>query len=113
MPNFAAMKTIIYNLCIAVWALAATQCKAQTKYEIPAQLKDRPEQILQRKGYTASYNSQTKTPNWVAWHLTAEHTRGRYQRREEMFSEDESVKAPRATNMDYYNSQVRAIAKTL
>lgn len=75
-------------------------------YEIPAPLNDRPEQILHRRGYTASYNQTTKTPNWVAWHLTAAHTRGRIQRSEEVFTEDEDIaKGLRATDNDYYNSR--------
>ena len=79
--------------------------KTVVMYEMPAPLKDRPEQILKRKGYTVSYNSETKNPNWVAWHLTKSHTYGSFQRRQEVFSEDESVKAPRATNNDYFNSR--------
>ena len=75
-------------------------------YEIPAPLKDRPEQILHRRGYTTSYNQTTKTPNWVAWHLTAAHTRGRIQREQEVFTEDEDIaKGQRATDNDYYNSR--------
>ena len=75
-------------------------------YEIPAPLNDRPEQILHRRGYTVSYNQTTKTPNWVAWHLTAAHTRGRIQRSEEVFTEDEDIaKGLRATDNDYYNSR--------
>ena len=88
--------------------LTTASCEAQgqtVKYELPAPLKDRPEQILHRKGYTTSYNQDTKTPNWVAWHLTESHTRGSYQRKNEVFSEDEDVKGRRATNMDYYNSR--------
>ena len=85
-----------------------TACQGQTsvKYELPAKLKDRPEMILQRVGYTVSYNEQTKTPNWVAWHLTKDHTYGKNQRKQEVFSEDEDIaKGRRATNMDYYNSR--------
>lgn len=88
--------------------LVSVSCEAQTKqtvmYEVPAPLKDRPEQILQRKGYTTSYNRETKNPNWVAWHLTREHTRGQNQRKQMLFTEDLDVK-PRATNNDYYNSR--------
>ncbi|SFG16818.1 DNA/RNA non-specific endonuclease [Prevotella sp. KH2C16] len=79
--------------------------KTVTKFELPVPLKDRPEQILTRMGYTVSYNRETKTPNWVAWHLTRQHTYGRAQRSQEMFTEDESVDAPRATDQDYYNSR--------
>lgn len=83
----------------------AKKAKIVTLYEQPAPLKDRPEQILRRKGFTVSYNQQTKNPNWVAWHLTKEHTRGSFQRHQEVFTEDESVRAPRATDNDYYNSR--------
>ena len=84
---------------------ALKKAKVVRLYEIPAPLKDRPEQILHRKGYTTSYNSKTKTPNWVAWHLTKSHTYGSNQRSNEVFTEDISVKAPRATDNDYYNSR--------
>ena len=88
-------------------AAASTDRQAKTvvMYEMPAKLADRPEQILKRKGYTTSYNSRTKTPNWVAWHLTKSHTYGSFQRDQEVFAEDESVNAPRATDNDYYNSR--------
>ena len=66
-------------------------------YEMPARLKDRPEQILRREGFTISYNATTKTPNWVAWHLTKSHTYGKIRREERAFEEDMSVAAPRAT----------------
>ena len=35
-------------------------------------------QIVKKKSYVASYNKDTKCPNWVAWHLTAEHADGPY-----------------------------------
>lgn len=84
---------------------AVKKARVVRLYEIPAPLTDRPEQILHRKGYTTSYNSQTKTPNWVAWHLTKAHTYGANQRSNEVFMEDSGVKAPRATDADYYNSR--------
>ena len=74
-------------------------------YEVPARLKDRPEQILRREGFTISYNATTKTANWVAWHLTKSHTYGKARRDERAFEEDMSVAAPRATLNDYYNSR--------
>jgi endonuclease G len=76
-----------------------------TQYELPAPLTDRPEQILKRRGYTTSYNEKTKTPNWVAWHLTKSHTHGHIQRELQAFDEDPSVPKPRATLDDYYNSR--------
>ena len=86
-------------------ATGLQKAKTVVMYEMPAKLADRPEQILKRKGYITSYNSRTKAPNWVAWHLTKTHTYGSYQRDQEVFAEDESVKAPRATDNDYYNSR--------
>lgn len=83
----------------------AQKAKVVRMYEMPAPLNDRPEQILYRKGYTTSYNGDTKNPNWVAWHLTKDHTYGSAHRDEEVFTEDENVKRPRATDNDYYNSR--------
>ncbi len=73
--------------------------------EIPAPITSQPEQILQREGYTVSYNSETKLPNWVAWHLTADRLEGKANRKGKEFAEDEEVKAPRATDNDYYCSR--------
>ena len=99
------------TLALMAFTLSVTACNGQnahhstpTKYELPAPLKDRPEQILARTGYTTSYNRETKNPNWVAWHLTREHTRGQNQRKQVVFTEDLDV-SPRATNNDYYNSR--------
>ena len=83
----------------------AQKAKVVVMYEMPAPLKDRPEQILKRKGYTTSYNHQTRTPNWVAWHLTKAHTYGSFQRKNEVFTVDEDAKGGRATDNDYYNSR--------
>ena len=73
--------------------------------EIPAPMVGTPEQLLRRDGYTVSYNKDRKIPNWVAWHLTAAHTKGSSQRDNMMFTEDEDVPYPRATDDDYYNSR--------
>ena len=41
-----------------------------------------PSQMLVRDGYITSYNKETRCPNWVGWHLTAEHcTDGKISRR--------------------------------
>ena len=42
----------------------AQRAKTVVMYEMPAKLADRPEQILKRRGYTTSYNSKTKNPNF-------------------------------------------------
>ena len=69
----------------------------------PAPLSNTSEQLIEKTSYIVSYNKDTKTPNWVAWHLTAEHTDGPYGRLGN-FHEDEDVPAPRATLADYRRS---------
>ena len=49
--------------------------------EIPIGKANIPSLILYREGYTTSYNAETHTPNWVAWHLTAAHTNGPIKRK--------------------------------
>lgn len=73
-------------------------------YELPAFRTSSDEIILKRKGYTASYNPTTKIPNWVAWHLTAEHVDGYAKRKGIPFHEDEDVPEPRVNTYDYMRS---------
>ena len=61
------------------------------------------EQIIHKTSYIVSYNQDTKIPNWVAWHLTANHTDGPV-RRMSNFYEEESITIPRATLEDYRGS---------
>ncbi len=63
-----------------------------------------PEQILRRTAYVASYNKETKLPNWVAWHLTADRTTGPAKRSGVDFEADADVPVPRAEDSDYYGS---------
>lgn len=72
--------------------------------ETPAPLKLVPEQILRRTGYTASYNSDRRVPNWVAWHLTPNRLTGDVKRSGLAFQEDEEVPEPRAVHFDYVRS---------
>ena len=58
---------------------------------------------LTRKAYSLSYNQNTLCPNWVAWHLTAEHIDGDCQR-DYAYYEDDDVPFPKATNADYRKS---------
>lgn len=74
--------------------------------ELPAFVQNAryPEQILYRTGYTVSYNSVTKLPNWVSWQLTADKTDGENERKSVKFFEDNEVPMERATPADYKNS---------
>lgn len=73
----------------------------ENRIEIPLPISNASEQILYRKGYTVSYNKDTRIPNWVAWHLTADHVNGPYRRPGSAWHEDFQVPAPRATLADY------------
>ena len=71
----------------------------QIEYVLP--LQNTSEQILYRKGYTTSYNKDNKIPNWVGWHLTANHVTGPYRRPGGAWHEDTQIPTPRATIYDY------------
>lgn len=77
-----------------------------TAIEIPQAASVFPEQILVRKGYITSYNKETKCPNWVAWHLTKEHTDGRWRRDGISYIVDKDVKGPRQELEDWYNNKL-------
>ena len=66
---------------------------------------DRAEQsvLLKRTGYILLYNRALLIPDWVFWHLTAEHTDGEYAR-DNYYYEDEDIGLPRAQNEDYKDS---------
>lgn len=69
---------------------------------IPAPMSNLPEQIIRRRAYILSYNKETRIPNWVAWHLTADHIDGIVSRTND-YREDPDAPSPRATNEDYKN----------
>ncbi len=69
----------------------------------PAPLAGISEIIIRKKAYIVSYNKNTRCPNWVAWHLTGEHTDGPTKRINRFYA-DNAVPAPRATNEDYKGS---------
>lgn len=70
-------------------------------YELPRLIELQEEQILVREGYTTSYNKNTKNANWVAWHLTRDHTSGPWSRKGISYIVDEDVKGPRQELEDY------------
>ena len=72
--------------------------------EIPISKANVPSLLLYREGYTTSYNVDTRTPNWVAWHLTANHTNGPVKRNGINFQADEEVPEPRVDTYDYMRS---------
>ncbi len=85
---------------------AETASDQSANYEFPRWSKNKPaEKILRRYAYTTSYNKDTRTPNWVGWKLTADHTDGDYARSGHKFMEDLDVPKPRATYSDIRESE--------
>ncbi len=74
-----------------------------SKLEIPVISNGKQGQILQRTGYTLSYDSKNKTPQWVAWELTKEETRGQEERSTE-FLPDPDVIGSQVVTYDYSHS---------
>jgi len=72
--------------------------------EIPAKLTDRKEQIISHTGYTVSYNSDWKIPNWVAYELTKEELKGVVPRSNNFEPDPKVPYGKSATNDDYKNS---------
>lgn len=85
-------------------AMQSSVPAVQKSLEIPVSPKNMQEQIISRLAYTVSYNKSLRLPNWVAWHLSSAHTKGKFKRTEMKFEEDVTVPKPRATNWDYVQS---------
>lgn len=60
--------------------------------------------ILTHKGFTVSYNAEARIPEWVAYELTSEETRGEADREESVFQMDPSYRRTQAMREDYYDS---------
>ena len=73
------------------------------RMEIPRMDKEQEGQLIQRIGYTLSYNAQTRTPQWVAWELTKEETRGDAERNDE-FLPDPQIIGTKVETYDYSRS---------
>lgn len=74
-------------------------------FAMPTTPKGEPEQILRNDAYVSSFNNQTLMPNWVAWKLTADHTKGSVQRKNSAFTPDDRVDEKyRVTTFDYMRS---------
>ena len=60
--------------------------------------------IIEYEGFTVSYNSQWRIPNWVAYELTAEETDGPYSRKGKDFMADPTTSVLQADAYDYKGS---------
>ncbi len=62
------------------------------------------EHIVQYSGFTVSYNHTTLVPNWVAYELTADELKVRYNTKSSNFSRDPYLKGRQASREDYSHS---------
>ena len=83
---------------------APKQEKHYDELEIPL-LSDsgRSQQVIRHTGYTVSYNSTLRLPNWVAYELTREEARGT-EKRSDRFVADPQIEGTTVTNADYARS---------
>jgi len=105
--HFGAERLAFFVCFFALVFAVPTSCRSQKNArsagaQYVAPIKNKPEQILVRKGYVSSYNKQTLQANWVGWTLTAAHAEGKMKRPQgPAFHEDREVPRPRATPDDY------------
>lgn len=71
--------------------------------EIPVYESSRGGQVIRHTGYTLSYDADYKTPQWVAWTLTARQAQGT-QPRYDKFQADPEVRGAKAYPSDYTRS---------
>ena len=74
-----------------------------SRMEIPVMPEEKQGQIIQHTGYTLSYDAKNKTPQWVAWELTNEETRGKEERTND-FQPDPQVIGTQVVTFDYSGS---------
>lgn len=71
--------------------------------EIPVMKGNVHSQTIKYMGFTLSYNSSTRLPDWVAWELTSEEVEGENPRKDR-FRQDPQVLGPQGDKADYKHS---------
>jgi len=74
------------------------------RLEIPYRLEDNEGNIIEHMGYTLSYNSEYRVPNWVAYELLETEILTAYRSREDSFEPDPLIKGRQAYDRDYVGS---------
>ncbi|MCC8037470.1 MAG: DNA/RNA non-specific endonuclease [Bacteroidales bacterium] len=101
-----AVVAVIVWLAMRAWASNSTsqapEQQLQGDFEKVITAPGLPEQIINYKGMTVSFNASTHNPNWVAWELTRDEAAGE-EPRSNKFHADPDVHGC-ATPDDYRNS---------
>jgi endonuclease G len=93
---------LFVGLFIATLICAAIFNEEILHYELPKIKSSQPEKIVTHIGYTVSFNTNWKIPNWVAYELTSEEVQG-VEPRDSNFLPDPKIKESPSTD-DYENS---------
>lgn len=94
--------TLICILQTVVGCISYPDASNAIRMELPS-LSDA-DCIIEYKGYTVSYDEETRLPIWVAYELTAEESNGTIGRNGKNFRPDEKAKVVQADNYDYRGS---------
>ena len=73
------------------------------RLEIPRMKSGKQGQVLRRTGYTLAFDKKTQTPQWVAWELTREETKGNAERTN-YFEADPDAQGAHVEYHDYSGS---------
>lgn len=85
-------------------ASARTPVVHKQKLELPSISSS--DDVIVHTGYTVSYNTKRKIPNWVAYELTPKEANGTTSRpKNSPFREDPDFRGPQPSRSDYSNSQ--------
>lgn len=95
--------TLLTLLQVSCANVKKTEAVAVVPIETPRVMDSRENQVIVHKGYTVSYNKDTRLPNWVAYELTDIEVNGTCKRNSRFFP-DPDAKGKQADNEDYRNT---------
>ena len=109
--NSILFVTLLVILVVAAVAHNSTQTPSvpntegptNTSLELPEIISTQPQEIVHHVGYTVSFNSDWRIPNWVAYELTAEEVQGVEPRGNDFLPDPDIVSGTPSTD-DYKNS---------
>lgn len=103
----AALTLICLLLAAPVWPQglnAFLGCEEHLQYGVPHEGTPREVTPLCRLGYALAHNTDRKTADWVAWHLTTKKALGCLPRKNTFKADPDLARGTRAELVDYRNS---------
>ena len=94
---------LLVGLFIALFVCAAFDVSGEpNKYELPKLQSSRSEKVVHHTGYSVSFNTDWRIPNWVAYELTADEVAGTEPRGKNFVPDPQILQSP--STDDYKNS---------